>query len=89
MSAAHGLASSVRVVTLFSASGCHLCAQAKAVLARVRREIDFRLEEVSIDGDPRLEALYRTEIPVVLVDGRKRFKYRVDPAKLLRALQEH
>jgi hypothetical protein len=77
----------MQVVTLYSAHGCHLCDEALAVLELVRQEIPFALERIAIDGDPLLEALYRAEIPVVLVDGAKRFKYRVDAARLRRLLR--
>ena len=71
-------------VTLYGAPGCHLCDDAKDVLDRQRELLGFSLEVVDISGDPELEARYREEIPVVLVAGRKAFKYRVDPAELAR-----
>jgi glutaredoxin len=71
-------------VTLYGAPGCHLCDDAKDVLDRERELLGFDLEVVDISGDPELEARYREEIPVVLVAGRKAFKYRVDPAELAR-----
>ena len=69
-------------VTLYTRVGCHLCDDAKAVLDSVRAEHPFELAVVDIDTDPDLTAAYGLEIPVVLVDGRKTFKYRVDPAVL-------
>jgi len=71
-------------VTLYGAPGCHLCDDAKDVLDRQRELLGFSLEVVDISGDPELEARYREEIPVVLVAGRKAFKYRVDPKELAR-----
>lgn len=76
-------------VTLYTRVGCHLCDVAKEVLDAVREELPFDLDVTDIDTDPALIALYTTEVPVVLVGGRKAFKYRVDPGalrdKLLRA----
>jgi glutaredoxin len=71
-------------VILYGAPGCHLCDDAKEVLDRQRELLGFELEVVDISGDSELEARYREEIPVVLVAGRKAFKYRVDPAELAR-----
>jgi glutaredoxin len=71
-------------VTLYGAPGCHLCDDAKEVLDRQRELLGFELEVVDISGDSELETRYREEIPVVLVAGRKAFKYRVDPAELAR-----
>jgi hypothetical protein len=73
-------------LVLYTRPGCHLCDVVKDVLAQVQREVPFTLAEVNIDEDPAAQALYRCEIPVVTIDGRKAFKYRVDPAELRRRL---
>jgi glutaredoxin len=69
-------------VILYTRAGCHLCEDAKGVLDAVRSERPFDLDVVDIDTDPALREAYKLEIPVVLVDGRKAFKYRVDPREL-------
>jgi glutaredoxin len=66
-------------VVLYSARGCHLCDRARDVLAGLRQELDFDLREVDITGDEALEAAYREWIPVVEIDGRRRFTYFVQP----------
>ena len=71
---------------LYHAQGCHLCERARTELAALREELDFDLREVDITGDDELEAAYREQIPVVLVAGRKAFKYHVDVAELHRRL---
>ena len=71
-------------VVLYGAPGCHLCDVAKDVLDRQRKLLGFDLQVVDISGDPELERSYREQIPVVFVDGRKAFKYRVDPLELAR-----
>jgi glutaredoxin len=71
-------------VVLYGAPGCHLCDVAKDVLDRQRELLGFDLQVVDISGDPELERSYREQIPVVFVDGRKAFKYRVDPLELAR-----
>ena len=73
-------------VTLFHAVGCHLCESARRVLAQVRAELPFELEEVDITGDADLERRYRERIPVVLVDGEEAFTYFVHPDGLRRRL---
>lgn len=73
-----------RTVTLVSASGCHLCETARDVIARVRAEIPFEVEEVDITGDEELERRYRERIPVVLIDGEEAFTYFVHPDALAR-----
>jgi hypothetical protein len=49
------------------------------VVAGVREEVPFELEEIDIKGNPELEARYREWLPVVEVDGDRAFVYHVDP----------
>jgi glutaredoxin len=74
-------------VMVYTGQGCHLCDEAKELLERERERLGFELTEVDITGAPELEQAYREQIPVVLVDGRKAFKFRVDPAELERRVR--
>ncbi len=47
-----------------------------------RKEAEFELEVVSIDGDPILEAEYRELLPVLEIDGERVFTYFVEPTAL-------
>ncbi len=67
-------------VTLYTREGCHLCEVVKGVIDQVQRERPFDLTIVDVDTDPELVRLYGDEVPVVVIDGRKAFKYRVDAA---------
>ena len=78
---------SIPSLTLYHAAGCHLCESARRVVAQVREEVPFELEEVDIGGDPELERRYRERIPVVLVDGEEAFVYFVHPEGLRRRLR--
>ena len=53
---------------------------------QVQDKADFQWREVDIDIDPQLRQKYNDEVPVVFIDGRKAFKYRVDGRQFLRAL---
>ncbi len=74
----------MRRVTLYTRARCHLCEVAAEVLDDVREDLPFELEVVDIDGDESLRARYRTDIPVVMLEGELLFRYRVD-ADVLRA----
>ena len=65
-------------VVLYHAKGCHLCERAREIVAEIREQIPFDLEEIEIDGDPALEASYREWLPVVEIDGERAFVYYVD-----------
>ena len=67
---------------LFSRPGCHLCDEMKAVVQPLAREIGAVLEEINIAGDPGLESEYGLQIPVLLINGRKAFKYRLTEREL-------
>jgi hypothetical protein len=58
------------------------------VVAAVRADEPFELEEVDITGDERLEAAYREWLPVVEIDGERAFTYFVDPGSLRRKLAQ-
>jgi glutaredoxin len=72
---------------LYGRADCHLCHEMRTVVDAVARDVRFELDEVDVDGDPALVAAYGEEVPVLLVNGRKAFKYRVTPAALRARLQ--
>ena len=74
------------LITFYGKPGCCLCDEAKAVVAAVRAERSFDLEEVDVSLDPGLNHRYGERIPVVAVDGEELFEYAVDPAEFRRAL---
>jgi glutaredoxin len=73
-------------VTLYGRAGCHLCEEARAVVARVGADLGEDFVEVDIDTDPALLDRYGEEIPVTLVDGRQHDFWRVDEQRLRAAL---
>jgi hypothetical protein len=73
-------------VLLYSKPGCHLCDEARVVIARVCADLGERFGEISIAGDPALSAKYGEEIPVTLVDGRQHDFWRVSETRLRAAL---
>ena len=79
-------AGSEREVILYGRSGCHLCADARAVLQRVRRAHPFAFVECDIDLDEDLLRAYLERIPVVTIDGVEAFELFVDEADFTAAL---
>ena len=73
-------------VTLYSRPGCHLCDDARAVIAAVCDDLGESFDEVDIDTDPDLEDRFGEEVPVTFVDGRQHDFWRVDEARLRAAL---
>jgi glutaredoxin len=73
---------------VYHAAGCHLCERALEQVRALREELGFELREVDIEGDPVLEAGYREWLPVVEIDGRRRFTYHVQPDAFRRAVAQ-
>ena len=73
-------------LTLYGKPGCHLCDEARAVVADVRGRRPFELEEVDITRDPALEALYRERIPVLAIDGQEALELVIEATELERWL---
>ncbi len=73
-------------VLVYSRKGCHLCDIVKEVLIQLEGRAEFEWREVDIDLDPELRQKYNDEVPVVWIDGRKAFKYRMEPHQFLQAL---
>jgi hypothetical protein len=73
-------------VLLYSRTGCHLCDVAWQQLEAARLRYYFSLETVDIETDPELVAKHGNEIPVVVINGRIRFRGRINPVLLERLL---
>lgn len=74
-------------MTLLGKPGCHLCDDARAVVLGVLADFPgTEFQEHSILDDPELLNAYAEEIPVVLIDDRVHTIWRVDEARLRRAL---
>ncbi|WP_025133317.1 glutaredoxin family protein [Leucobacter sp. PH1c] len=80
-------------LTLIGKPGCHLCDDAREVIAGVRSElsargIETRLDELDILQDPALARTHSEHIPVVQVNGKRHAIWRVDPARLTAAVEK-
>ena len=75
-------------VVVYHATGCHLCDRALQQVRDLRDELRFDLREVDISGDPALEEAYREWLPVVEIDGRRRFTYHIQADAFRRAVAQ-
>ena len=75
-------------VVLYTRRGCHLCEEARQEIERLKSAAEFRLVTLDIDSDPELQARFNDQVPVVFINGRKAFKYRVDRRQFLRRLKQ-
>jgi glutaredoxin len=71
-------------VVLYTRAGCHLCEEAESILAAH----GLRAQRVEIDDDAALRGRFNECVPVVEIDGKVRFRGRVDPVLLRRLLHD-
>lgn len=76
-----------RELTLYSRRDCCLCEEMKAVIRQVASSVLVRVQEIDVDSSSELQELYGNEVPVLFIDGRKAFKYRVTRKELEKKLR--
>jgi len=76
-----------RTITLLSRPGCHLCDDARAVIARVASDLGVAWTERDITDSADDLREYAEMIPVTLIDGVQHDFWRVDERRLRRALR--
>ena len=74
-------------VVVYSRKGCHLCEIVKESLGKLSRHADFQWRDIDVDSSLELRRQYGDEVPVVFINGRKAFKYRMDEREFLRKLE--
>jgi glutaredoxin len=73
-------------VTMYGKPGCHLCDDARETIRAVCAELGVEWTEVDITQDEQLFTQYGEQIPVTFVDGKQHDYWRVDAARLRKAL---
>jgi hypothetical protein len=75
-----------QVITLLSRAGCHLCDDAREVIARVAADLDVHWEELDITKSDSDMRKYWDMIPVTLIDGVQHDFWHVSEERLRAAL---
>ena len=76
------------LVEIYSKRDCHLCDIAKEVVQEVKQSYSFELREILIqEGDEQYEQ-FKERIPVLFVNGKFAFQYRVNKQEFIKRLQE-
>ncbi|HUB43177.1 MAG TPA: glutaredoxin family protein [Streptosporangiaceae bacterium] len=73
-------------ITLLSRAGCHLCDDARAIIARVAADLCVSWTERDIDVSADDLAKYSEMIPVTFIDGVQHDFWRVSEDRLRAAL---
>lgn|GEM_PF-768177 len=72
---------------IYTRRGCHLCDEAWQRLRQAQQRHGFALVAVDVDTDPQLQRLYGELVPVVMVDGKLRFRGAVNAILLARLIR--
>ena len=73
-------------VIVYTRKGCHLCEIVKESIVKLHKRGGFTWREIDVDSDAEIRRLYNDQVPVVFINGRKAFKYRMDEQEFLRRL---
>jgi glutaredoxin len=73
-------------LALYSRQDCCLCDEMKAVIRQTAAMASFDFEEIDIDTNRELRERYNDQVPILFIDGRKAFKYRVTAKQLAKRI---
>jgi glutaredoxin len=74
-------------LVIYTRKDCCLCDEMKNVIHQVAAQTPLALEEIDVDGSPETQEKYGGEVPVLFINGRKAFKYRVTREELGKKLK--
>jgi len=72
---------------IYTRVGCHLCDDAIALVGSFGFEPNIVDIDIAADARPELLANYDKCVPVVVIDGKVRFRGKVDPVLLKRLIE--
>ena len=74
-------------LTIYMREDCCLCEEMKKVVDQVARQYPVAIEEIDVDRSVDLREKYGNEVPLLFINGRKAFKYRVTMRELEKRLE--
>lgn len=74
-------------LVIYTRKDCCLCDEMKNVILQIAAQTPLALEEIDVDGAPETQEKYGGEVPVLFINGRKAFKYRVTREELEKKLK--
>lgn len=67
---------------IYTRKNCCLCEEMKDVIRAAKAPCPITLDEIDVDSSAELQILYGEKVPVLFINGRKAFKYRVTAREL-------
>ena len=75
-------------IEVMTKKDCALCDDAKEIIEQVIADIPAEIKMTDIESDPELFERYKEKIPVVLINGKESFLYKVHPVTLRKKLDK-
>jgi glutaredoxin len=75
-------------ITIYSRKDCCLCEEMKAVIRQVGRRYPLTIREIDVDTSIELQERFGSQVPILFINGRKAFKYRMTSSELEKKLRE-
>lgn len=79
---------SLPLVEIYSKENCHLCEDVKKIIKKVNSIKEFTFKEIDITQDPDIFEKFKYDIPVVHINGKIAFKYRIDENEFIHKLEK-
>jgi glutaredoxin len=75
-------------IEVMTKKDCCLCDDAKEIIEQVIADFPAQLKMTDIESDPELLERYKEKIPVVLINDKESFVYKVHPITLRKKLEQ-
>ena len=75
-------------IEILTKKGCDLCVDAKEIVERVLPDFPATLKMIGIEFIPNLIEKYKEKIPVVRINGKESFVYKVHEITLRKKLEK-
>ena len=72
---------------LYTRKECCLCEEMKEVIRQVATDRPLPIQEIDVDTSDEIQKEFGNEVPVLFINGRKAFKYRVTAWELAKRLE--
>ena len=75
-------------IEILTKKDCGLCVDAKEIVERVLPDFPATLKMIDIESNSDLFEKYKAKIPVVLINGKENFVYKVNEITLRKKLEK-
>ena len=75
-------------IEIMTKNGCGLCVDAKEIVERVLPDFPVTLKMIDIESNSDLFEKYKEKIPVVRINGKENFVYKVNEITLRKKLEK-